>query len=270
MWQYIQSVLIFLKESRRKETNTVFKVRAKIQSFLGDENKYPCHFGYKIGEEIIYDGEKFIGRICPDILTALAPKVFAMFAAGPRYIEPAYYYPFWYAPPSIRDESKKISDGLGFKNVLQTHKESQYHMANLITPKAFNWPPYKKRTVFRSNAFICPDTRTATLVKLEAFDLSDKGSATPWFRRQMVILGKVLQKPGIVLNKIINEFSEKETYEIYPALSPILLQTLVEELELMGYVEIQNKSVRPTGKGKTKFQEFKAGLTGEERKALKI
>ena len=31
---------------------------------MGNEKEYPCHFGYKIGDEFIYDGEQFIGRVC--------------------------------------------------------------------------------------------------------------------------------------------------------------------------------------------------------------
>ena len=68
-----------------------FKVRAKLVAFLGDEEKYPCHFAYKLGDEIIWDGEKFTGRICPYLLPEVSTKVFWLFAASPRYKEIGYY-----------------------------------------------------------------------------------------------------------------------------------------------------------------------------------
>ena len=56
----------------------MFQVKSTVVNFLGDEDKYPCHFQYKIGDEFIYDGEKFIGRVCPDLLSLLAPKLMAL------------------------------------------------------------------------------------------------------------------------------------------------------------------------------------------------
>jgi uncharacterized repeat protein (TIGR04076 family) len=85
----------------------MFKVKATLVSFMGDEEKYPCHFGHNIGDEIIFDGEKYIGRLCPGVWPILTPKVSALHQAGPRYVEPLFYYPFWYAPPSVKDPAKK-------------------------------------------------------------------------------------------------------------------------------------------------------------------
>ena len=107
-------------------------------------------------------------------------------------------------------------------------------------------------------------------MKIEAFDLSDKGDATPYFRRQMSILSKVLPKPGIKTDKILNEFSKEQIGGIYPALSQIMVEALSEELELMGYLEIKNGKASVTKKGETKLEDFKATLTAEEREALRI
>ena len=41
----------------------MFKVKATVVGFLGDTKRYPCHFNHKIGDEVIWDGEKFIGRL---------------------------------------------------------------------------------------------------------------------------------------------------------------------------------------------------------------
>ena len=67
------------------------------------------------------------------------------------------------------------------------------------------------------------------MLKLEAFDLSDKGDATPYFRRQMSILHKVTAKPGIRVDAILGEFSKDEIEIPYPALGEVLVEALAEE-----------------------------------------
>jgi uncharacterized repeat protein (TIGR04076 family) len=248
----------------------MFKVKATVVGFLGDEAKYPCHHQYKIGDKFIYDGENFIGRICPSLAPLLVSKLIELHAAGPRYVDPIHYFPFWYSPVSVEDPNLKKYDGLGFRNVLTTYVEPQGNMANLVPANAFKWPPHPERTVAKDITIICPDFRTSVLVKLEAFDLADKGRNVPYFRRQMAILDKVLTKPGIQVDKILNEFSKEEIEGIYPALSQVMVQALVEELELMGYLEIRNGKASATKKGEVKLQDFKASLSAEEREALGV
>lgn len=248
----------------------MFKVKATVVDFLGDEEKYPCHFQHKIGDEFIWDGEKFIGRICPSLTPLLIPKMNELWAAGPKRLDSMYYVPFWYAPVGVKDPSLKKYDGLGFRNVLTTYDEPKYHMANLAAPNAFKWPPHPERTVSKGMTVICPDIRTAALLKLEVIDLSDKGYDVPYFRREMSILKKVLAKPGIKVDKILNEFSREEIEGIYPALGPVMVQVLAEELELVGYLEIQNGKASVTKKGEAKLADFKASLSAEEREALGV
>ena len=247
-----------------------FKVKATLIGFLGNTEKYPCHMQHRIGDEIIFDGESYIGRLCPDVWPLLTPKVAALHQAGPRYVEPAYYYPFWYAPPSVRDVSKKIYDGLGFSPVLKTHIEPMYHMANLVPPKAFKWPPHPERTVMNGVEVLCPDTRTAALFQLEAFDLAEKGFDAPFFRRQMTILDRVLRKQGIPEEDVLGEFSMQEREEVYPPLVREILFPLDDELVLMGYLERKDGSVFVTDQGVAKLEEFRKVITIEERNALKL
>jgi uncharacterized repeat protein (TIGR04076 family) len=248
----------------------MFKVKATVVGFLGNIERYPCHFGHKVGDEVIWDGEKFIGRLCGSVWPALIPKVNALWSAGPRYVEPAYYYPFWYASLSESDPGQKKYDGLGFKNVLKTIVEPPSHLAHLQPPDAFKWPPHGERTIAKDIMVTCPDTRSSMVMKVEAFDLADKGYDIPYFRRQMSILSKVSQKPGINVDKILNEFSKKQIEEIYPPLAPMLVQCLVEELELMAFLEIQNGKASITKKGQKKLEEFKASIPAEERKLLEL
>ncbi|HSW58984.1 MAG TPA: hypothetical protein VLH15_11310, partial [Dehalococcoidales bacterium] len=89
-----------------------------------------------------------------------------------------------------------------------------------------------------------------------------------YFRREMSILNKVLPKPGIKVNQILKEFSSAEINEIYPALSPILIQVLCEELELVGYLDIEKGKASVTPKGEAKLKNFKKSLSKEEKSAL--
>ncbi len=250
----------------------MFQVKATAIGFAGDEEKYPCHFQHKVGDTFIYDGEKFIGRICPGLSAALVPRMMDFFAAGPRPVpSPQYYYAFWYAPVSRRDEGKKKLDGIGFRNVLHTEVAPPRSIASLQPAHAFDWPPVSERIVALDRSVVtCGDTRTSLMMKIEAFDLADKGDSVTYFRREMSILNKVLPKPGIRLDRILAEFTPDEIEGIYPALSPILIQILTEELALVNYVQIQEGRVRVTEKGAAKFEAFRKGLTAEERDALRI
>ena len=246
----------------------MFKVKATVVGFLGDNVKYPCHMRHKVGDEVIFDGGSYHGRLCPDVWPLLAPKVYALYMAGPRYIEPASYYSFWYCPPSADDPAQKVNDGWGFRNVLKTHVPPQYNMATLMPATGFNWPAHNKRDVAKDVTIICTDTRTAVVFKVEAFDICDGGYGIPYFRRQMAILHKILRKGKVASGKIFDEFTKKQNEEIYPAMSPIAVDILAEELELMGYLKISNGIASITKKGEKKLADFKASLPAKELQAF--
>lgn len=249
-----------------------FQVKATVVGFMGDEEKYPCHFLHKVGDEFMYDGEKFVGRICPSVTRILIPAMMPLHSLGPRFAPPpGYYYPFWYTTQSRKDPSRAKYDGLGFQNVLETRREPPYHMANMEPPDAFKWPPLTERTI-AMDAFtvVCPDRRTSMVVKARPFDLSEKGYDIPYFRREMVILDRVSKKQGLPVSEILALFTKQEAEEIHPALSPILIDCLNEELALMGYLEIKDGKASVTEKGLKKVADFKAGLPAEVKEALAV
>ena len=247
-----------------------FQVKATVVGFAGDEEKYPCHFQHKVGDEFIWDGEKFIGRLCPYVATNVVTRMMTLARMGPRFAPPLWYSPFWYAPVSRRDPSLKKYDGLGFRNILETVAEPPQHVATLQPKGAFSWPPLKERTVAQDEVVVCGDTRTSTVLKLEVIDLSDKGDAVPYFRRQMSILHKVAAKPGISTDKILDEFTKDEIEIPYPALNQVLIEALNEELDLMGYLELKDGKATVTPAGQARLQKFKQSLSPEEKAALNM
>ncbi len=70
------------------------------------------------------------------------------------------------------------------------------------------------------------------------------------------------------LNMIMQEFTAEEINDIYPALNEEML--LLEELELMDYIQVRNGKIFVTDAGRGKLNEFKATLSHEEKDALRM
>jgi ribosomal protein S19E (S16A) len=49
-----------------------------------------------------------------------------------------------------------------------------------------------------------------------------------------------------------------------------MVDCLNEELEIMGYLEIKDGKASVTDKGQKKLEGFKAGLSAQDREALKV
>ena len=119
----------------------MFKVRATVVDILGDHEKFPCHFLHKIGDEAIFDGESWSGRLCPDLWPRVTEQGAMLWHAGPRYVRPMSYSLIRIHRSKQCDLSKKIYDGRGFNNVFEAYDLPKYHMANLVAPR--RWPPAK-------------------------------------------------------------------------------------------------------------------------------
>jgi uncharacterized repeat protein (TIGR04076 family) len=243
----------------------MFKVKATVVGFAGDQELYPCHMQHKVGDEIIFDGESYHGRLCPDVWPLIAPKVSAMHQAGPRYKEWAAYYPFWYTSVSTKDESMKKYDGLGYRCNLQTIVPPAHDMANLVPPDAYKWPPHEQRDIMSAVTVTCLDARTSMVMVLEAFDLSDKGFDVPFFRRQMAILQKLKTFGPTPAEKVLETFTTEQIETIYPPLGGVLVEIMLEELVLMGFAELTDGVASITDKGQLKLADFIGSLTEEER-----
>jgi uncharacterized repeat protein (TIGR04076 family) len=202
----------------------VFKVRCRLIAFEGDEEAFPCHFNYKIGEEFYYDGVSFTGRICPNLLPSMTPAVYGVFLLGNKYFEDVMYR---HRPRDARDPSMTEYDGMGFRPL----------------------PPPEPGPGFHRGAnIVCGDTRTLAHFVCEAVDLSDSDYAQPFYRRAIAILEKIEAEPGIKTGEILGRFTDFQRNKISPVLTSALLDRLLEALADMDYIEVRDGRAHATGR----------------------
>ena len=204
-----------------------FKVRAKFLGFLADEEKYPCHFDYKIGEEIIYNGALFEGRLCPGLLNVLIPKIKIMADSGTRHFQMVLFRK--HGGPSVRDPSMKEHDGIGFRMLDRAPDDME---------KKF-FVPVEKGTVV-----CCEDVRTLAAFLLEPIDLADGGFYLGDYKRQMEFLDKIKADPGLTVNELIDKYSNNEK-KMYPPLLPDFVRQALEEMAAVNYIEIKDGRAYP-------------------------
>ena len=210
----------------------MYKVRCKLVNFLGDAEKYPCHFNYEIGDEIYYDGVHFTGKICPYIIIPMMPVVSEIHLLGQNHFKNK---PFRYRGWDIRDTSMAKYDGIGWRPRKQT-------------PEAAFLPTSLRAEWARSAHFICADVRTLALFTVEPIDLSDSDFSAPFYRRAIAILEKIEAEPGIKTAEILGKFTEFERDGISPPLTPVLVEVLLGALSDMGHIQIQDGKAHSTGR----------------------
>jgi len=213
----------------------MYKVRCKLFEFVGDEEKFPCHFNYKIGDEIYYDGVNFTGRICPSLLPAMMPVVHGVFLMGHKFTESIIYR---YRGADFRDPEMEPYDGAGYRATPVTGPESNKG------PYADNSPTGRSR----GHHFLCGDSRILAHFTCIPCDLSDGEYSQPFYRRAIAILEKIEAEPGIRTDEIFDKFTDFQKNVIHPRLTPVLLGTLLEALEDMEYIVIKDGQATATGR----------------------
>lgn len=216
----------------------MFKVRCKLIAFDGDTENFPCHFHYNIGDEIIYDGVYFTGRICQGLFPTMFPVVQNVHLMGNRYpAEIAFKYR---AFDIINPEMAKY-DGAGFS--------PRKTMPDRVPPSMKSLHPSLKKEKIRGMRFACIDTRTLAQFSCEAVDLSDTDYCQPFYRRAISILDRIAVEPGINVTELLRRFSTFEREEISPVLTVPFIRVMVNGLEDVGYIEVrEGLSLYATGK----------------------
>ena len=216
----------------------MFKVRCRLVSFDGDEEMFPCHFNYKIGDEFYYDGVHFTGRICPGLFASMMPVIYGVHLLGHRY---SGNIMFKYRGHDSRDPSKAKYDGAGFSPRKKLPEGAPELLIKL-------YPSIPKTQKVKFMRFSCSDTRTLAQFICEAVDLSDSDYCQPFYRRGIAILEKIEAESGIKTDEILDRFTEFERDEISPPLTPVFLEVMLEALLDMNYIEIHDKRAYATGK----------------------
>jgi len=212
-----------------------FVVRATLVAFMGDEARFPCHFLYKIGDQFIYDGEEFKGRVCPGVIGPMITTIAGIRSAGNRYSDGIA---FRYAGLSARDESMKQYDGLGFRPLKEPPAGALPQHIVGLPPK----PPEVRGTGW---TFVCGDSRTSALFVAEPIDIASRGFDTPYYRRSMAMLEKIKAEPGITKDQILQKFSEWERNEIHPPLTSLVAECLLDEMAMVKYIELRDGKYYP-------------------------
>jgi len=202
---------------------------------MGDEERFPCHFGYKIGDEIIYDGEKFIGRVCPGLFSTMGPVIYAIHNVGNKYHQEI---PWRYSGLTKKDPKMKEFDGYGFAMRKETPSGAEEKHLLEYTPK----PRTEKQGGWH---FACGDSRTSAFFLAEPDGLAELGWFTPYYMREIKIFEKIKAEPGVSKEAILKGFSDWEREEIYPPLTPLILDLLLDELMGADYIEILDGRLFP-------------------------
>jgi len=217
----------------------MYKVKCKLIEFVRDENAHPCHFNYKIGDEIYYDGVYFTGRICPSLLPAMMPIVNGVYLLGHKFTETIAYR---YRGADVRDPEMEKYDGAGFRPAIQPDNAGT---GGKMDGKLGESSPSGRS---RGHHFLCGDQRTLAHFSCEPVDLSDSDYAQPFYRREIAILEIIESEPGIKTCDIFDKFTDFQKNNISPRLTPVLIDVLLEALEDMGYINIKDGKAYATGK----------------------
>jgi uncharacterized repeat protein (TIGR04076 family) len=216
----------------------MFKVRCKLIAFHGDVETFPCHFGYKIGDEFFYDGVYFTGKICQGLFPSMIPVIKGVFLLGNKYSENVMYR---YRGFDGEDPSMAKYDGVGYLPWTTHPQDAPEKIAKLL-------PAIPKTKKSAGGHFVCGDPRILAEFDCEPVDLSDSQYCQPFYRREIAILEKIEAEPGIKKEDILNRFTKFERDNISPPLSPILLDVLLEALVDMKYVEVRDGKLFATGR----------------------
>jgi len=212
-----------------------FKVRCRLVAFMGDVERFPCHFDYKIGDEFTYNGEKFEGRICDGLLASMVEPINETLYSGNKHHERIL---FRYSGLSAKDPSMKKYDGIGFRSIKEVPKGADEKYTKLYSAE-------RPTKLMKGRAFVCQDSRTSALFRCEPIGLADGGHILPYYKREIDILEKIKKDPGLNVDEILAKYTEWEREEIYPPLTPLNVSLILDELVEVNYIELREGRAYP-------------------------
>lgn len=213
-----------------------FKVKCTLESFTGDVERFPCHFDYKIGDFFTYDGATFDGRICNGLLRNMVgviwDTVFYGYGDESRFL-------YLYTGLSARDPGMKEYDGIGFRPLKEAPPGADPgHLAAISAE-------LPKTLIRRPRMFVCEDTRTGACFNCRPVGLASGGDMLTHYNRQMSILEKIRETPGMTVDEILNRFSKWEREEVYPPIYPVNVSLMLGEMATVNYLELRDGRAYP-------------------------
>ena len=106
-------------------------------------------------------------------------------------------------------------------------------------------PPERPTSLEKGWGFACGDCRTSAFFVCEPIGLANGGDSLPYYNREMSILEKIKSESGMTADEILNKFSEWEREEIYPPLTPVNVQLMLDELAEVDYIELRDGKAYP-------------------------
>ena len=213
-----------------------FKVQCKLVSWIGDPERFPCHFNYQIGETFTYNGEKFDGRVCNGLLKNMVSVIWDTIFYGPGEDDRFLYL---YTGLSARDPEMEKYDGIGFRPLKKAPDGADPRHLMSISAEL---PP---NLIRRPRRFICDDTRTGACFEVTPIGLADGGDMRTHYNRAMSILEKIKAKPGMTINDILSSFTKWEREEIYPPIYPVNVSLMLGEMATVDYIELRDGKAYP-------------------------
>ena len=65
------------------------------------------------------------------------------------------------------------------------------------------------------------------------------------YNREMSILEKIKDRPGMTIEEILNRFTRFEREEIYPPIYPLNVSLMLGEMATVGYIELRDGRAYP-------------------------
>jgi hypothetical protein len=163
------------------------------------------------------------------------PAIWQTFFMGNRAYERIL---FKYSGLDAKDPLMKKYDGIGFRPLKEAPKGSGGKSGIVATPQI---PTELKG----KGSFACADCRTSAYFLVETIDLASGGYTLPFYKREIDILEKVKESPGMSVEEILGKYPDFEREEIHPPLNPVLVQLMLDELAEVGYVELREGRAYP-------------------------
>ena len=226
-----------------------FKVRCELVSFVGDPDRFPCHFDYKIGDGFTYDGEKFDGRVCNGLLKSMVSVIWDTVFYGPGDDDRFLYM---YSGLSAKDPSMKKYDGIGFRPLKEPPEGADPRHMGMIPAKM------PETLIKRPRSFVCEDTRTGAHFMCEPIGLADRGDMLTHYNREMSLLDKIKDEPGLsvlIVEKKDSPLRTRELHKLGLKASP------TSEIRFEDCIVPVSNRVGPIGSGMREIQKRLKGTT---------